>query len=170
MSRRTSPIVPPAPAPVVLPAVGLHGMMVTQFDGNHEEWSEYSERLEHYFTANDITAEEKKRAILLNAVGPTTYCLLKTLASPEKLTDLSFLEIVTCAKRHFNPKPSPIVKRYEFNTRWQREGETVASFVAELRKIAENCEYGDALSENVMRSCGMWNSRQAPAASSFARG
>ena len=34
---------------------------------------EYVERLSHYFEANDITSEGKKRAILLNAVGPSTY-------------------------------------------------------------------------------------------------
>ena len=91
-----------------------------------EEWSEYAERLELYFTANDIVVAAKRRAILLNAVGPTTYRLLKTLASPERVTDLTFEQLVELAKAHFNPKPSPIVKRYEFNTRSQEEGETLA--------------------------------------------
>ena len=82
-------------------------------------WSEYAERLGHYFIANDIhvTGEEKRRAILLNAVGASMYRLRKTLASPSSLTDLSVEEIVARAKAHFNPKPSPIVKRYDFNTR-----------------------------------------------------
>jgi len=136
----TSPPATPAPA------VGLHGTVIP-FDGDREEWSEYAERLEHYFTANDITNDVKKRAILLNGVGPGTYRLIKTLASPMKVTDLTFLEKVTQATKHFNPKPSPIVKGYEFNTRRQEEGETVAKFVAELRKIAEYCEYGGVLSD-----------------------
>ena len=42
------------------------------------------------------------------------------------------------AATHFNPKPSPIVKRFEFNSRSQKEGESIAVFVAELRKIAEH--------------------------------
>ena len=53
------------------------------------------------------------QGILLNTVEPTTtYCLIKTLASPAKVTDLSFDEIVTRTTAHFNPKPSPIMKRY----------------------------------------------------------
>jgi hypothetical protein len=132
---------------------------VIPYDATQEEWSEYAERIEHYFTANDITSGAKRRAILLNAVGPATYCLLKTLVSPAKITELTFEEIVERAAKHFNPKPSPIVKRYEFNTRRQEDGETVATFVAALRKIAEYCEYGDVL-DNMLRDrvvCGINN-------------
>ena len=109
--------------------------------------SEYADRLEHYFTANDITTKVKRRAILQNRVGPATYRLIKMLVSPKKVTDLTFEEMVTKTTKHFNPKPSPIIKRYKFNTRQQEEGETVAKFVAELHKIAEYCKYRKVLSD-----------------------
>ena len=51
------------------------------------------------------------------------------------------------AATQFNPKPSPIVKRFEFNTRCQKQGESIAVFVAELRKIAEHCDFGAVLSD-----------------------
>ena len=70
--------------------------------------------------------------------------------SPAKLTDHSFDEIVDKARAYLNPKPSPIVKRFEFNTRCQGEGESVATYVAELRKIAEFCDHGAGLS-NMLR-------------------
>lgn len=125
-----------AVAAVTTPSVGLHSTVVP-FDATQEEWSEYAERLEHYFTANDIVIAAKRRAILLNVVGPATYRLLKTLASPDRVTDLTFERLVQLATSHYNPKPSPIVKRYEFNTRIQEEGETVSTFMAGLRKIAQ---------------------------------
>ena len=66
-------------APTVTVAVpGLHGT-VSPFDGSKDDWVEYTERLESYFVANDITDVAKRRAIPLNAVGPTTYCLIKTV-------------------------------------------------------------------------------------------
>ena len=124
---------PAARVLAVLPtAVGLHGT-VGAFTSAQEEWSEYAERLVHYFVANDIEAEVKRRAILLTAVGPGTYRLIKTLASPKKLEEFTFKELVELAATHFNPKPSPIVKRFEFNSRSQ------------LRKIAEHCDYGPML-------------------------
>ena len=39
------------------------------------------------------------------------------------------------------------MKRYEFNTRRQGEAESIATYVAELRKIAEFCEYGPVLND-----------------------
>ncbi|CAI8026528.1 hypothetical protein GBAR_LOCUS15235 [Geodia barretti] len=107
---------PPAAAPT--PAVSLLGV-IGPFDPTQEEWREYAERLVHYFVANDIASEGKQRAILLTAVGPGTYRLLKTLASPKKLDELTVTQLVDLASKHYNPKPSPIVKRFEFNCRSQ---------------------------------------------------
>ena len=92
-------------------AVGRHGT-VGAFTSAQEEWSEYAERLIHYFVANDIEAEVKRRVTLLTAVGLGMYRLIKTLASPKKLEEFTFKELVELAATHFNPKPSPIVKRF----------------------------------------------------------
>ena len=40
-----------------------------------------------------------------------------------------------------------IVRRFYFNARKQQAGETVAEYVAALRKEAEFCNHGDSLSE-----------------------
>ena len=95
-------------ATVAVPA-GLHGV-VSPYDGNQEEWVEYTERLENYFIANDIDDVAKRQAILLNGVGAPTYRQIKTLALPGTPKDLMFEEIVDRVRNHFNPKPSPIIK------------------------------------------------------------
>ena len=115
-SESTSAPRPVAAAAAVIVTPGLHGT-VSVFDGSQEDWVEYAERLESYFIVNEITDPAKKQAILINAVGPSTYRLLKTLCLLGKPADQSFEEIVECVKKHFNPKPSPIVKRFEFNKR-----------------------------------------------------
>ena len=48
-------------------------------------------------------------------------------------------------EKHFNPKPSSIVQRFKFNTRVRKSGESVATYVAELRAIGEHCDFGDIL-------------------------
>ena len=147
MSTEEGVDVPAARVTAALPTtVGLHGTAGT-FDASQEEWSEYAERLVYYFLANGIEAEERRRAILLTVVRPGTYRLLKTLASPKKLEEFTFTELVKLAATHFNPKPSPIIKRFEFNSRSQKEGESIAVFVSELRKIAEHCNFGPMLSD-----------------------
>lgn len=44
---------------------------VEEFQEN-DNWIEYTERLEHYFTANEITDAGKKRAVLLSSCGAKT--------------------------------------------------------------------------------------------------
>ena len=41
---------------------------VEDFDGNKDDWQQYVERLEHFFVANGIDGEEKKRAVFLSPV------------------------------------------------------------------------------------------------------
>lgn len=48
-------------------------------------------------------------------------------------------------KNHYSPAPSEIVQRFKFNSRFRRQGESVSTFVAELRAIAEFCNFGDTL-------------------------
>lgn len=48
---------------------------LTAFDSQSQTWEEYVEVLGHFFIANGIVGEEKKRAILLSSVGSWTYSL-----------------------------------------------------------------------------------------------
>ena len=138
-------------------AAPFHGSIST-FDATQEDWVEYAERLQHYFVANKIDDEDIQRAILLTNVGPSTYRLAKTLSLPRKPTDYTFDALVKMVTTHFHPKPSPIIKRFEFNTRSQEEGESVAVFVAALRSIAEHCQYPEDILPDMLRDrivCGI---------------
>ena len=119
---------------------------IEHYDSTSESWTEYTERMEHFFDANDIS-ESKKKSILLSSVGPKTYKLMKTLLAPVKPGDKTFDDLVKLVKEHECPQPSIIVQRFKFNSRVQHEGESVADFVADLRRIAEHCSYGTTLEE-----------------------
>ena len=57
---------------------------VEEFDGNRNDWPEYVERVEHFFLANGIDSAEKKRAVFLSVIGPSTYKTLRNLVSPRE--------------------------------------------------------------------------------------
>ena len=46
-------------------------------------------------------------------------------------------------KSHFEPTPSVIAERYRFHRREQASGESIAAYVAELRKLTANCKFED---------------------------
>ena len=66
-------------------------------------------------------------------------------------------EIVETLKTHFNPKPSPIIQRFKFNTRDHHAGGSLANYVAELRALGECCDLGTTI-EDMIRNrlvCGI---------------
>ena len=50
-------------------------------------------------------------------------------------------------KRHYHPKPGKIVSRYKFYTHHRQDGQSASEFVADLRRLAEHCEFTDKLED-----------------------
>ena len=87
-----------------------------EFDPAKEDWISYTERLQQYFTANDVDNRNKQHVILLSACGPATYQLIRNLVAPSKLTSKSFQEIVDLVSEHYHPQPSVTVQRFHFHS------------------------------------------------------
>ncbi|KAJ8375443.1 hypothetical protein SKAU_G00060230 [Synaphobranchus kaupii] len=134
---------------------GIFGHIVA-FDESTEQWSTYVERFEHFVLANGIT-EEKKLSVFLSVIGSTTYGLLRSLIAPEKPGGKSYDQTVEVLRAHFSPKPIVIAERFRFHKRHQAEGETIAQYIADLKKLSEHCEFGaylqDALRDRFV--CGL---------------
>ena len=110
--------------------MATHGSL-SEYVQSHETWTSYVERLEQYFAANDIDTSDgtatKRRAILLSSVGSTTFTLIRSLVSPKAVNEVSYEDIVKKVKEHFNPKPSKIMERFNFNSRVRLSGENIAT-------------------------------------------
>ena len=119
-----------------------HGT-IGEFDKSQEDWQAYVERVNLYLIANDVTDPIKKRAILLSVCGTKTYHTIRNLVAPESPTELEYDAIVKLVQEYYNPKPVVTVQRYKFNSSSRESGETVAMFVAELRRLAIYCDYGE---------------------------
>ena len=94
-----------------------------------EDFLSYTERLQQYFQANEIKLEKQQAG--------TTKCLwttIRNLTAPQKPTNKTFEELVDLVQKHQNPLPSVIVLRFAFHSRQQKEGESVADIVADLRE------------------------------------
>ncbi|XP_039602322.1 uncharacterized protein K02A2.6-like [Polypterus senegalus] len=48
---------------------------------------------------------------------------------------------------HLSPKPLLIAEHFRFHKRNQNDGETIAAYVAELKKLSEYCQFGDGLND-----------------------
>ena len=100
-----------------------------------------------FFVANGITDDAKKVAILLTVIGRKAYALLRNLLAPAKPAEKSFDVLVKVMKDHLKPKPLVIAERFKFHRRNQHGRETVAQYLAELRKFSKQCDFKEHLEE-----------------------
>ena len=114
-----------------------------EFRPDEERFTVYLERA---LMVNDISTE-KQVPVFLNTIGTSTYGVLRNLVSPDNPMDKTFKEITKKLTDHFNLKPLLTVERYHFHKREQASGETLAEYVAELRRLAMKCNLGTHLDD-----------------------
>ena len=115
--------------------------------------------MEQFFLANEIADEQKKITVFLTVIGTKTYTLLRNLVAPEKPATKTYTELVAALKGHLNPKPLVIAERFKFHCRYQKEEESIAQYIAELRKLAEHCDFKEYLQVAIRDrlDCGIQN-------------
>ena len=131
--------------------------MATNWRGNLEpfdggDFSEYVERLEFFFFANDIgqvsdtansalkkEASKKKKAFLISFLSWKTYSTLKDLVSPKTMGEVTYNEVAKTFAEHFRPKLSKTAAAFKFRSCNQIDGETVIDFVTRLKRLASYC-------------------------------
>ena len=85
--------------------------------------------------------------MFLTLIGASTFKFLNLIA-PQEPGDLSYTQVVERQlTSHFKPKTLKISERFRFYKRNQLRGENVANYLAELRRLALTCEFGNFLIE-----------------------
>jgi hypothetical protein len=113
-----------------------------------EDFELYEERVKLYFTANNVPADKQVPAFL-TFIGPKTYSVVRSLVSPTLPQDKSLDDLCKALKEHYCPKPLVIVERFRFMKRTQNDGESIATFIADLQKLSTNCEFGNTLTDRL---------------------
>ena len=121
---------------------------LSEFSVESESFSSYVERVKLYLDANDVKAD-KRLAVFLSVIGATRYSLLRDLVAPRKPSELKLDEAIEALTAHFQPKPIVIAERFHLHRRSQLPGETVADFVAHLRRLSKHCEFGAFLEDSL---------------------
>ncbi|XP_070389585.1 uncharacterized protein [Dermacentor albipictus] len=127
------------------------------FDEGDDKWDAYQVRLEAFFEAHDIVDPKKRRALLVAALSTKTVDLLAGRCAPNKIQDLTYEAAVQKLAEYFAPKGNEIAESYQFFTRNQQADESTSDFIVELRKMANRCNFGQAL-ERMLRDrlvCGL---------------
>ena len=114
---------------------------VGEYNKDEEDWLSYVERLEHFFKANKIEGKQRL-SVFLSTIGVPTYKVLKSLVAPKKPGDEDLGTLTEALQGYFSPKPSQTMQRFKFHSRNRLPGESITEYVAHLRSLSANCEFG----------------------------
>ena len=120
------------------------------FNPHLETFERYVQRVKIYFAANGVR-EERKKFVFLNSLGVKHFNLLANLLSPDDPTTKTFDELVEILDKHFRPTTSVVAERYRLNCRRQRENESIADFVADLKRLIVPCKYPADTQDMILR-------------------
>ncbi|XP_058023914.1 uncharacterized protein K02A2.6-like [Ahaetulla prasina] len=115
------------------------------FEPAAETWDDFIERFECYLQANDYTEMSKvrKKGYFLSFCGREMFKTAKALVAPQQLRDVPWEVLLDKLTNHYAPAPSRIARRHVFRRRFQRDGESIADFIASLRSAASQCDFSD---------------------------
>ena len=103
-------------------------------------------------------------SVFLSVLGGKTYTLLRNLLAPAKPKEQTLAHLSTTLKNNFEPKRVVMAERFHFYHQDQTAGETIAEYIAELRRQSTHCEFDTALG---MEAAGR-NSQQLKGSNSVA--
>ncbi|XP_060871351.1 uncharacterized protein LOC132945596 [Metopolophium dirhodum] len=105
----------------------------------------YFARLKNFFTANGITQENKKRAILLTSISEEVHKTLFSLCLPEDPDNKIFESLSDILLKHYEPKKSYFAARHQLYLARKNHDESVPQWGARVRELASLCGFGPEL-------------------------
>ncbi|XP_053689881.1 uncharacterized protein K02A2.6-like [Sabethes cyaneus] len=105
-------------------------------------FSNYVERLEYFFSCNDIP-QDKKKDIFMSFSGMHVFEELKLLYPGIELRTLTYEAITKKLKERFDKIESDTILRHKFRSRKQGATETGENFILAVKLLAEQCDFGE---------------------------
>lgn len=119
---------------------------IEKFDPKVDRWNVYRDRLENFFTVMRVTEDREKSATLLSCVGASAYKVVHDMCSPELPSSKPYADLCTVLKEYFDPHIVPFLERKKFYSAARNAGESIVEWVARIKYLAANCDFGDKLS------------------------
>jgi len=109
-----------------------------------DRWRKWKNQFEVYFEACELSQKGKatQKAILLHAAGPEALEVSETFTWEENEDKTDYKLWMKKFESYCEPRRNVVYERYEFWTRNQREGESLDTWITDLRLAAKKCEFG----------------------------
>ena len=121
------------------------------------DWKLYKISITKFFAANRITAPANaqdidcRKAALFATIGMQALDIIRSLFAPDEPNTKSYDEIIELLRRHYTKAPTKSLACQKLAAVKQNEDESIDKFVARLRHLAIDCQYGGAMLTEVLQ-------------------
>ncbi|XP_045452509.1 uncharacterized protein K02A2.6-like [Melitaea cinxia] len=127
---------------------GGSAMIIQEFSTAKCTFKVYKQVFENKMKIHNID-EAKWPQYLISCIGFDIVTLLTELCFPSSLDSKNYKQLVELIERHIEPTQSEITETYKFMKRVQLPNESIAEFVAALKKLAQTCNFGAHLERSL---------------------
>ena len=115
---------------------------IREFKPEKEQWVNYKRRLDAWMRINKIDDGDKVDAFI-SLVGPEVVDLLVALVSPANIEGKTYAQLSELLQKHYTSGTNELAESYNFDTRYQKESETVSDYIVALKKLSIHSRFGD---------------------------
>ena len=115
---------------------------ISEFKPEKEQWVNYKKRLEAWMRINKIDDGDKVDAFI-SLVGPEVVDLLVALVSPANIEGKTYAQLSELLQKHYMSGTNKLAESYTFDTRYQKESESVSDYIVALKKLSIHSGFGD---------------------------
>uniref|UniRef100_A0A8D7ZVF2 (northern house mosquito) hypothetical protein n=1 Tax=Culex pipiens TaxID=7175 RepID=A0A8D7ZVF2_CULPI len=119
---------------------------IAEFNGEHDDWDVYYERLEQYFEVNDVP-EAKRSAFLISVIGTDAYKSLRDLCHPVVPKDKPFEELCVLLRKQFSRQVAIYRERTKFYNARHENHENATQWYGRLKRLSVDCKFGANLEQ-----------------------
>lgn len=119
---------------------------IAEFNGEHDDWDVYYERLEQYFEVNDVP-EQKRSAFLISVIGTDAYKSLRDLCHPVVPKDKPFEELCVLLRKQFSRQVAIYRERTKFYNARHENHENATQWYGRLKRLSVDCKFGANLEQ-----------------------
>ena len=138
MSMSASSIPPPVP-------LKLGSDVAADWERFRSEWNNYE-----VATELDNASGKRRAAVFLACIGSAAHSVFRSFKFDGEGDTSNVSKIIEAFDRYCIGETNITYERYVFNQRTQQPGETIEDYIADLRKLANTCQF-DQLEDSLIR-------------------
>ena len=122
-------------------------------DNRVEEWKLFLQMYENYELITELNKKSKEyqKAVFLHTLGPVGLRLYNTLTFDREGEEKDVKVIKEKMSTLIIGRTNETYERFIFNKRDQKPGESIETYIAELRELAKSCKFCECLKDSLIR-------------------